>query len=222
MSEQPNAVDGTDITDDQASALLADAVAAEAEPADLDGYQKLVEKLRGENRSLKSDRTPQDEKDARTIAALKRDLKAAEPKVTEYDRLTEASKTAEERAQGLATAAEARASKLLSRAVSAEVKALASQGFADPSDAAAFLDLGKYANAEGDVDTDAIATDLTDLLTRKPHLGKQATPGMRPNPAQGHSASAPLGLAEQIAASEKAGDTKATIRLKAAMALDHN
>jgi len=45
---------------------------------------------------------------------------------------------------------------------------------------------------------------------------------MRPNPAQGHSASAPLGIAEQIAASEKAGDTKATIRLKAAMGLNHN
>ena len=192
------------------------------EPADIEGYQQLVEKLRGENKTLKSDRTPQDEKDARTIAALKRDLKASEPKVAEYDRLTEASKTAEERAQGLATAADARASKLLSRAVSAEVKALASEGFADPSDAAAFLDLGKYANADGDVDTDMIATDLTDLLTRKPHLGKPLTPGMKPNPAQGRSASAPLGIAEQIAASEKAGDTKATIRLKAGMALNQN
>jgi hypothetical protein len=45
---------------------------------------------------------------------------------------------------------------------------------------------------------------------------------MRPNPAQGHSASAPLGIAEQIAAAEKAGDTKATIRLKAAMGLNNS
>ena len=127
---------------------------------------------------------------ARTEAANYRGkLRDAEPKAAEYDRLAEASKTAEERAQGLATAAEERASKLLNRAVSAEVKAAAS-GFADPDDAAAFLDLTKYATPDGDVDTEALKTDLADLLVRKPHLGK--TPGSRlpaPNPAQGSSGS---------------------------------
>jgi len=162
------------------------------QPADIDGYQKLVEKLRGENKTLRSDRTPQDERDKSTIAALRRDLKASEPKVAEYDRLTEASKTAEERAQGLAAAAEARASKLLNRAVSAEAKAAAT-GFADPDDAAAFLDLSKYATSDGDVDTEALKSDLAELLVRKPHLGKAT--GSRlpaPNPAQGSSASGPV------------------------------
>jgi len=86
-----------------------------------------------------------------------------------------------------ATDAEERASKLLTRAVTAEVKAAAS-GFADPDDAAAFLDLSKYATSDGDVDTEAVRTDLAALLVRKPHLGK--TPGSRlpaPNPAQGSS-----------------------------------
>jgi len=90
-----------------------------------------------------------------------------------------------------ATDAEERASKLLNRAVSAEVKAAAS-GFADPEDAAAFLDLSKYATPDGDVDTEALKSDLADLLVRKPHLGK--TPGSRlpaPNPAQGSSGAGP-------------------------------
>jgi len=155
------------------------------------------------------DESTLDEHSQKVVAAIRSDFKAerakrqaaetaleaSKPKVAEYDRLAEASKTAEERAQGLATAAEARASKLLTRAVTAEVKALASSGFADPDDAAAFLDLSKYATADGDVDTEAVKTDLADLLVRKPHLGN--TPGTRlpvTNPAQGSSGSGPAGI----------------------------
>ena len=93
---------------------------------------------------------------------------------------------------------------------------------ADPS---ALLDSRAFLVKLADVDpsdTAAITAAVTEAVTANPRLGKPAVPGMKPNPAQGHSASAPLGLAEQIAASEKAGDTKATIRLKAAMALNHN
>jgi len=152
---------------------------------------------------------------------LRERLKESEPKVAEYDRLAEASKSAEDRANEAATKAETRAGKLLSRAVSAEVKALAADTFADPSDASAFLDLAKYADAEGDVDVSAISADLSDLLVRKPHLGKPAAaqPAMKPNPAQGRSASQPLGINEQIAAANAAGDTRAVIRLKSAMTL---
>lgn len=119
-------------------------------------------------------------------------LREAEPKAAEYDRLAEASKTAEDRANEAATAADVRASKLLDRAVTAEVKALAASGFADPDDAAAFLDLSKYATTDGDVDTEAVKSDLAALLARKPHLGK--TSGSRlpaSNPAQGSSGSGP-------------------------------
>lgn len=117
-------------------------------------------------------------------------LKEAEPKIAEYDRLAEASKTELERAQESATASQARIQQLQARAVKAEVKALAAGQFADPEDAAAFLDLSKYAGEDGEVDTEAISADLSDLLGRKPHLGKQEpnrTP--KPNPAQGSSGS---------------------------------
>jgi hypothetical protein len=158
---------------------------------------------------------------ARSEAASYRGkLRDAEPKAAEYDRLAEASKSAEDRASEAATKAEKRAGKLLSRAVGAEVRALAAATFADPSDASAFLDLAKYADGEGDVDVAAITTDLTDLLARKPHLGKiSGQAPMKPNPAQGRSASAPLGMNEQIAAAVAAGDTRTAIRLKSAMTL---
>lgn len=114
-------------------------------------------------------------------------------KLAEYDRLAEASKTELERAQEAAKRNGEQAQALLTRAVSAEVKALAGE-FADPSDAAAFLDLKKYATESNDIDTDAIKADLADLLARKPHLGKQPTPRVpAPNPAQGSSGAGPTG-----------------------------
>lgn len=82
------------------------------------------------------------------------------------------------------------AAKATKRAVLAEVKAAAA-AFADPEDAAAFLDLTSYASDDGEIDTDIIATDLEALLERKPHLRKQtATPpeqkkGPKPDPSQG-------------------------------------
>jgi multidrug efflux pump subunit AcrA (membrane-fusion protein) len=95
-----------------------------------------------------------------------------------------------------ATAAADRAAQLAaaatSRAVRAEVKALAADQFADPSDAAAFLDLTAYASADGEIDTDAISKDLTALLESKPHLGRPAGP--RPpkqDPGQGARPPAP-------------------------------
>lgn len=108
-------------------------------------------------------------------------------KLAEYDRLAEASKTELERAQEAANREADRAKSLLSRAVKSEVRALA-QGFADPEDAAAFLDLSKYATGDGDIDSESIKADLADLLQRKPHLGKlpeSHVPAV--NPAQGSS-----------------------------------
>lgn len=93
----------------------------------------------------------------------------------------------------------------------------------DPSallDSRAFL--AKLADVEP-TDTAAITAAITEAVTANPRLGlaAPAAPGMKPNHAQGHSASTPLGINEQIAAAEKAGDPKATIRLKAAMALSN-
>lgn len=60
------------------------------------------------------------------------------------------------------------------RIVKAEVKALAADTFADPSDAAVFLDLDDIeVDENGDVDTDAIKRALKDVLKAKPHLAKK-------------------------------------------------
>ena len=95
---------------------------------------------------------------------------------------------------------------------------------ADPS---ALLDSRTFLAKLADVDpsdTAAVTAVIAEAVAANPRLGKPETvaPGMKVNMAQGRSASAPLGLNEQIAAAEKAGDAKATIRLKAAMALNPN
>lgn len=60
------------------------------------------------------------------------------------------------------------------RVVRAEVKALAGGKFADPADAALYLNLDEFeVDDDGEVDTDAITAALDDLLKKKPHLAAQ-------------------------------------------------
>lgn len=82
--------------------------------------------------------------------------------------------------------------------------------------------LAKVAEIEP-TDTAALAAAITEAVAENPRLGKTAPAapavpgaGMKPNPAQGSSASPPLGLDAQIAAAEQTGDFKTAIRLKAA------
>lgn len=85
-------------------------------------------------------------------------------------------KTEVQRASERAEAAEKRAAAMAQRTVRAEVRALAAATFADPSDAAAFLDPTAFVDDDGDVDTKAVEKALADLLKRKPHLAKEAAP----------------------------------------------
>lgn len=94
-------------------------------------------------------------------------------KAKRFDELEAASKSDLEKANERATAAEGKVSALRERTVRAEVKALAAKGFADPSDAAAFLNLGDYVDDEGDIDTKGIEKALADLIKAKPHLARQ-------------------------------------------------
>lgn len=152
------------------------------EDFDAEKAWKLVQNLRADKEKLSSRPTLSDEQKQR---------------LEEYDRLVAASKSELEKAQEAAQTNEQRAQALLTRAVKAEVRALASQGFTDPEDAAAFLDLSSYANDSGEVNTEQIRADLADLLERKPHLGKQPeTRKPQPNPAQGASASGSSGPAQ--------------------------
>jgi hypothetical protein len=95
---------------------------------------------------------------ARTEAKGLRDrLKAAEPKVTEYDRLLEASKTDQERAQEALTSSNQRATALEQRLARAEVRA-ALAGVVDNPDAIVDdLNLSRFVGEDGEVDANAIA-----------------------------------------------------------------
>lgn len=169
--------------------------AAEADPADdaepddteepdPDGADKLGEAGKKALDRMKADKAAARREAAaekRRNAELARKLAEYEDRdKTELDKVTsKAEKLAEQVKQATA------------RAVKAEVKALASDGFADPTDADLLGDLSRYVDDDGAIDTEAIETDLADLLERKPHLRKQAadpdpkkkTP--RPDPSQG-------------------------------------
>lgn len=122
---------------------------------------------------------------------LRARVKEAEPKLAEWEKLVEASKTDAERAAERLTAAEAKAAATTRRLVAAEVRAHAG-GFADPADAALFLKPAEeYLDADGDVDAARIKADLAAVLKAKPHLAK--TPDRRgpaPDPLQGASTAA--------------------------------
>lgn len=98
--------------------------------------------------------------------------KANAAKAKRFDDLEAASKSDLEQATDRAAKNEGQISALTQRVVRAEVKALAAKTFADPSDAAAFLDLGAYIDDAGDVDTKGIEKALADLLKSKPHLAR--------------------------------------------------
>lgn len=53
-----------------------EAPASEADPSTLESAHALIQKLREEVKTAKADRTPQDEKDAKVIASLKRQLES--------------------------------------------------------------------------------------------------------------------------------------------------
>lgn len=102
--------------------------------------------------------------------------KANAEKAKRFDDLEAASKSEAEKLAERAKAAEDRNASLTQRAARAEVKALAASTFADPSDAAAFLNLAEYVGDDGDIDSKGIESALADLLKRKPHLAKEAAP----------------------------------------------
>lgn len=117
-------------------------------------------------------------------------LKEAEPKLAEYETLRAAQQTAEERRTEELTRWQTEAEKWRGVGISSRIQALAAD-FADPTDAidALSADPSKYLGVDGQINDDAIRTDLADVLTRKPHWRRNTeTPGPRlpaPNAAQG-------------------------------------
>ncbi len=105
-------------------------------------------------------------------ANLRRRIKELEPLAKKAKDAEDAQKTEAERLQSQLAEQEQQIVKIRARAVKSEVRALASETFADATDPEAHLDLTAYVGDDGEIDTDQIKTDLTELLERKPHLGK--------------------------------------------------
>lgn len=153
----------------------------EPEP-DPEGADKLGDKGKQALERMKADRAAA----KREAAEAKKRAEAAEARVRDFE---DRDKSELEKATTKAERLAEQAAKATKRAVLAEVRAAAAN-FADPEDAAAFLDLSAYTSDGGEIDTEAISADLTALLERKPHLRKAAAesakkPAPKPDPSQG-------------------------------------
>jgi hypothetical protein len=102
--------------------------------------------------------------------------KASRTQAARLQEIEDRDKSDVQKAGERATKAEQRAAAMVERAAKAEVRAIAASTFADPSDAAAFLNMSDFVDDEGDIDSKGIEKALADLLKRKPHLGKEAAP----------------------------------------------
>lgn len=162
---------------------------AEPEPEpDPEGADKLGDAGKKALEAMKAQRAEA----KKTAAAEKKRADELARKVAEFE---DRDKSELEKATTQAERLAEQAAKATKRAVLAEVKAAAGE-FADPEDAAAFLDLTTYTSDDGEIDTEAISADLNALLDRKPHLRRPATepskkPAPKPDPGQGARPTAP-------------------------------
>lgn len=125
--------------------------------------------------------------------------------VAQWQALEQASKTDLQRAQEETARWQADAQRWRETSVKSRVETLASADFADPSDAVSVLsDPNRYLGADGVINDDAIRSDLTTVLTQKPHWRRPNETSPRipgPNRAQGTGgARAPASPADQFAA----------------------
>jgi hypothetical protein len=142
-------------------------------------------------------------------------------KAKKLDEIEAAQQTETEKAAARAEAAERQVTELRHRAVDAEIRASAT-GWANPTDAPLYLaHRDKYVREDGGIDTAAITADLAAVLAGRPHLARVDGPRRpAPDPSQGARPGAVSTLDTQIAAAEKSGDWRESIRLKAQRALD--
>jgi hypothetical protein len=130
--------------------------------------------------------------------------------------LQEASRTDLERAQEEAKAATERAQKASDRIVSAELRAALTGVVEDPKALIEDLNLSRFRGEDGEVNEEAIEALRTKYAAFTANPEK---PGLKPNPAQGKSASPAPTLTDQIAQAQAAGDIKSVMRLKSRQAL---
>lgn len=147
---------------------------------------------------------------------LRTRLNEATPKAAAHDDAVEAQKSAEEKAAELNNTLKSDNEGLRKRLVGAQVRVMAADRFADPDDAAAFLDPNDYLGDDLEPDADGIRDALEDLLTRKPHLAK-ADPKPRPpapTKAQGTSGNGTPSVDQQIVTARRNGNHDEARRLE--------
>lgn len=201
--------------------LAGDAQAADAaEPADIDGYQKLVEKLRGDVRTAKADRTPQADKDRKMIASLRKQVAEADPAKIKAEfaaALAKAMGVEEEAPDPAKLTEQLTAQTGVARQAQVELAVYRAAGSLE-GDPARLLDSRSFMNAVANVDpTDATAVSeaIKTALEANPDL--KVTPARRlpaPNPALGSSAAGAPDLESQIVTAQKAGDWKTVVALQ--------
>jgi len=147
---------------------------------------------------------------ARNEAKNLRDrVREAEPIVTEWRKLEEASKTELEKAQEAARLADERASKAVESIAAAEIKAALTGIVDDPAAIIEDLNVSKFTK-DGAVDTEAITALRGKYAAMLPEARVQ------PNSAQGLTGGSPppSSLDVQIAEAEKNRDFQKAIALK--------
>jgi hypothetical protein len=127
-----------------------------------------------------------------------------------WDEIEQASLTEFEKQSDALSAAEQRYQAAQQRIVTAELRAAGV-----PAELVEDLDLSRFVDGDGEIDEARIGA----LRDKYAALAPAGTPRMAPNPAQGTSAQPPMSLAERITQAQTAGDLKAVMRLKAAMAV---
>jgi hypothetical protein len=122
-------------------------------------------------------------------------LKESEPKVAEYDRLAQASKTDAERAQEAQQAAEQRATTAMQRVARAEVKAALSGLVDDPDSIIEDLNLSRFVDDDGEVNEQALVA----LKNKYAAFSGRRAPRPDPSQASGANGSASAGPAQEFA-----------------------
>lgn len=166
----------------------------------------------------------------KALDAMKAKWRAAEQRAKERDAELadlrakvegrEAEYAAEEARRKVEAAALAKANDRIKRA---EIKAAAKGVLNDPADAFKFLDLDVIeVGDDGDVDGDAIAKALADLVKSKPYLAAQGERRFQGGADGGPRKETGPSLEDQIAAATKAGNHALAIALKRQLSQSRN
>lgn len=170
-----------------------------AEPEEPEPDPEGADKL-GDQGKKALDRMKAEKAAARKAAAAEK--KRADELARQVEEFKDRDRTESEKLAAKAQRAQEQAAKATARAVAAEVRAAAGE-FADPADAVDVLmrDPSQYVDTDGEIDTDAIESALSDLLERKPHWAKpepaapapapEPKPKPKPDPAQGSRGTPP-------------------------------